>query len=241
MEWHEWHPFILEDFWPLFAGPAVDVDWLPVHVHQPHHLLLVEAGLGPGAHLRAHQYNILLQMSDLTTLLTTYAANSGNVGIKLSRSSVRNLFFICRAIANLLGWKSGVWGSLASLSWQWTQLAQLSSKWGGHQESGDEPLYRVPHHQERGPRPQEALPPLAGQCGEPLAHHLGQPTTNQRGALWSRDLGSSNQSSPGGSWPCSCCWAAAGASPTCSRRSSMLVLLVTTSLHFAIPWSSHNT
>ena len=64
MEWHEWHPFILEDFWPLFAGPAVDVDWLPVHVHQPHHLLLVEAGLGPGAHLRAHQYNILLQMSD---------------------------------------------------------------------------------------------------------------------------------------------------------------------------------
>ena len=37
--------------WPLLAGPAVDVDWLPVHVHQPHHLLLVEAGLGPGAHL----------------------------------------------------------------------------------------------------------------------------------------------------------------------------------------------
>ena len=117
MEWREWHPFILEDFWPLFAGPAVDVDGLPVHVHQPHHLLLVEAGLGPGAHLRAHQYNILLQMSDLTTLLTTYAANSGNVGIKLSRSSVRNLFFICRAIANLLGWKSGVLGSLASLSY----------------------------------------------------------------------------------------------------------------------------
>ena len=154
---------------------------------------------------RAHQYNILLQMSDLTTLLTTYAANSGNVGIKLSRSSVRNLFFICRAMANLLGWKSGVLGSLASLSWQWTQLAQRSSKWGGHQESGDEPLYRVPHHQERGPRPQEAQPPLAGQRGEPLAHHLGQPTTNQRGALWSRDPGSSNKSSPGDSWPCSCC------------------------------------
>ena len=102
--------------WPLFAGPAVDIDWLPVHVHQPHHLLLVEAGLGPGAHLRAQQYDILSQMSELATLLTTYAANSGNVGIKLSRSSVRNLFFICRAIANLLGWKSGVLGSLASLS-----------------------------------------------------------------------------------------------------------------------------